>query len=458
MRPTVFTYDLPDGLVREHESPSGQNVLQRVLRLAIADSLHSVADPNAADFFYVPLSFHWGGRGRHSVAKVLAFLRHTRPHFNDSLRSSSRPNHLILFTGDLGPDMPPSRQFPDEPLPPEVDAASRSRHFVALTLTGNPEVGFQRGKDVVLPPTHNLKGGPMTSRDSCCGGTTVARCKPVVRVLEESPWRRRRRRSGGDDDGTAATPTGAGVGASAAAAAPPLRLLSWAGQASGGGMGRHGGSGPTVRRWLASQVVRWSDALITDSNQPSHRERNVKLLPSWSLISSTPGHARYGILRPDSPPLSTFCATAYGRGNGWEGRSAHAVREGCIPVRVQPTGSTMALEPFVPWHRFSVHVSDKHLDENESYRLRRRLLAIGPETLDRMRCEMACAATHMSWGVGVPPASCAAAAREPARQRRVGVVATLMVILGNRLLPPERRRRAGRCPCTNSSSEWTWLL
>ena len=102
--PTIWPYSLPAALVRSHTSPTGQNVLEEVLRESIDRSPHRAASPEEADFFYVPIAFHWGGRGRASAAAVLAYLRAAQPFFNRSLRSA-HANHLLTFTGDLGMDV-----------------------------------------------------------------------------------------------------------------------------------------------------------------------------------------------------------------------------------------------------------------------------------------------------------------------------------------------------------------
>ena len=137
--PKVWVYELPDELIARHTSrSSGQNVLQEVMFRALSESPHRASSPEAASFFYVPIAFHWGGRGRESVAAVLGHIRSTLPFFNSSLHKAS-PDHLIMYTGDLAMDLPHLRT--DPVLPPEMDASSPSRHFVALTLTGNPEVG-----------------------------------------------------------------------------------------------------------------------------------------------------------------------------------------------------------------------------------------------------------------------------------------------------------------------------
>ena len=458
--PTIWPYELPAELVRAHASPSGQNVLEDVLREAIRRSPHRAASAEQADLFYVPVPLHWGGKGRAAAAAVLSYVRAAWPYFNRSLHSS-HPNHLLLFTGDLGMDAPPSRRFADA-LPPEIDVAAASRHFVALTLTGNPESGFQRGKDVVLPPSHNLKGGPM-ARDRCCepaesaasphsgadSQSTAKRrglrlprrlvsplCKLVPRDLPESNWHRRPAMNGSRANG--------------------LFLLSWAGQASGGGMGRHGGSGPNARRWLATSVARElaASSLITDTNSASHRERNVRELPPSMLVSTRVGHKMFGVISPAASPRSVFCAAPYGRGNGWEGRSALAVREGCVPLRIHPLGAQMALEPFVDWSRFSVQWDDTRLSVGSARRLGTALASYSDAQLDIMRCEMACAATHTSWEApSCPPASCALAARGQSLTRH-GALATLLTILGNRRLPPERRRAPRPCPCDRGSDKW----
>ena len=341
--PTVWIYDVPDDLVARHRSPSGQNILQEVLAESLSESPHRAPSADQADFFYIPVPFHWAGKGRDGVAAVLGYLRNAWPYFNASL--SGVPNHMLCFTGDMAMDLPQPRASP--PLPSEIDASHPERHFVALSLTGNPETGIQPAKDIVLPPTHYLKGGPM-SEDRCChAGAAAPRrpCKRIPLTLSESPWHPRN----------------------------TSHLLSWAGQASGGGMGRHGGSGPRVRQWLArAQDKRQlpAGAIITDTNSRRHRERNVRELPASILGSTVAGSPRFGYLRPGpaEAAIATFCVAPYGRGNGWEGRSASAIRHGCVPLSIKPPGSVMALEPFVPWARFSVSVSDAQLTPSSLHR------------------------------------------------------------------------------------------
>ena len=259
----IFVYELPQALIAAHNSNTGQEVLQTTLHAALRESPYSTASGMAADFYYVPISFHWGGRGRAAAAAVLSYVRTNYPFFN----RSNAATHLLVFTGDLAMDAPATRRFSD-PLPPEIDVASPLRRFVALTLTGNPESGFQRGKDIVLPPTHLLKGGPSSTHDVCCASLAsqaaaparrprrprraTPTCKPTSERLEESPWR-----FGGPAAVTAPSPEvplssghhpSSSTATTSSSSRPPRYLIEWAGQASGGGMGRHGGSGPRVRK------------------------------------------------------------------------------------------------------------------------------------------------------------------------------------------------------------------
>ena len=447
--PSIYTYPLAAPLITAHSSPNkAENVLEEVLREAIDNTPHRTISPEGADFYFVPVPFHWAGRGRKAVASVLTHIRMAWPYFNRSLESK-HPNHLLVFTGDLGLDTPPQRHFAEPLLPPEVDTASRSRHFVALTLTGNPETGFQVGKDVVLPPTRELRGGPMRA---CCdeisvisvhthGQRSKRKCKPIPRTLSDSPWH---------------------LGPPAAKNTSSRYLLFWAGQASGGGMGRHGGSGPATRKWLARSVAGMStDMLVTDTNNREHLTRNVRVLPKTDLYAHDPKKGRYGWVHPSAAARASFCAAPYGRGNGWEGRSAAAVRKGCVPVRLQPAHALMALEPLVPWERFSVvwraDEARMRADPNgEARQLRAALAVVTPAALGRMKCEMACAAVHMTWEASPalnPPASCAGAAQGASR-RKTGVVATLMTLLDNRRRPPEHRVVPRPCPCERVSDEW----
>ena len=117
-----------------------------------------------------------------------------------------------------------------------------------------------------------------------------------------------------------------------------------------------------------------------------------------------------------------------------------------------------ALEPAVPWARFSLLVHDEPaatLGARVRAALEKALeKAADADGVRRMRCEMACAATHMSWGEDVPPASCAAAAQHP---REAGVLPTLLLLLANRRLPMAQRMRPRRCPCESETSEWRYF-
>ena len=211
-----------------------------------------------------------------------------------------------------------------------------------------------------------------------------------------------------------------------------------------------------VRRWLSASAMDELPpgvALITDTNNPLHSQRNVDTLPPWALASVERGHRHYGHLSPRAHLPSTFCIAPYGRGNGWEGRSASAIREGCLPLSIAPAQAMRALEPMVPWSRFSLLVRDDPLPQLGE-RVRAALQGASEADIGRMRCEMACAATHMSWGEGVPPASCAAAAQ---RTHEVGVLTTLLLILANRRLPLAQQTRPRPCPCEESPVEWRYF-
>ena len=362
---SVYIYELPPTVVVQHQSTDPQGFIAQALRESIVASPFHTTSAESASFFLIPIAFPAMGRGRLAVAAVLTYLRHRHPYFNASL-AQSEPNHLVVYGNDLAMDVPPGKRYPKEPLPPEIDVSrgvfEKQRWFVALTLTGNTEAGFRPGRDVVLPPSHRLKSGPDEEVDQCCrddggdgpqpslwlrlhpklaGRCRVAAadssrcCKPVPRRLADSPW-------------------------------APLRELaerpwraSWAGQASGGGMGRHGGSGPRVRRWLreAADALLAHGVLVTDSNSEEHLRRNVRLAPRMPGLFSPGGRGQRGgrralpagLLVPGAESKRALaCISPYGRGNGWEGRSAAALRDGCMPLTVQPPRAGLPLDEWVP--------------------------------------------------------------------------------------------------------------
>ena len=228
----VWIYELPAQL-DDRATPNPQAAIQAQLIRSLRASPYVASEPGAASFFLVPLPFDGnpGFQGREDSGAVLSYVRHTWPWFNASLRRSE-PNHLLTFVGDHGIDLAvrtatghgakgqgggartsgllreakPRSFGPAVPLPPEIDAAGRLRHWVQLTMSGNPEVrdytplgpathpqawvhsivpptplqtsarfptasssppgqaGFMAGRDVVLPPNYRLKNGPRHNR------------------------------------------------------------------------------------------------------------------------------------------------------------------------------------------------------------------------------------------------------------------------------------------------------
>ena len=144
-----------------------------------------------------------------------------------------------------------------------------------------------------------------------------------------------------------------------------------------------------------------------------------------------------------------------------------ALRRGCVPLDIKPLGSGRPLAPFVPHDRFSLLVDDDALRgfprsaagalraaagaREMAARLTAALANLTLPRLNAMRCEMACAATHMSWGAPAP-ASCAGPAAHVA-----GVVPTLLTLLLNRRVPPARQLRARRCPCDAPPDSWHYF-
>ena len=142
-----------------------------------------------------------------------------------------------------------------------------------------------------------------------------------------------------------------------------------------------------------------------------------------------------------------------------------------MPLDVKPLGSGRPLEPFVPHDRFSLFVDDgplggfprgaagaggaaagaRELSARLTRRARQADSAANLPGLNAMRCEMACAATHMSWGAPAP-ASCAGPPAHVA-----GVVPTLLTLLLNRRVPPARQLRARRCPCDAPPDSWHYF-
>ena len=186
----VWIYELPAHL-DDRATPNPQAAIQAQLIRSLRASPYVASEPSGASFFLVPLPFDGnpGFQGREDSGAVLNYVRHTWPWFNESLRRSE-PNHLLTFVGDHGIDLAvrtatgqgahgqggsarasglllnpnmlhgqggsarasglllnpnmlreakPRRFGAAVPLPPEIDAAGRLRHWVQLTMSGNPE-------------------------------------------------------------------------------------------------------------------------------------------------------------------------------------------------------------------------------------------------------------------------------------------------------------------------------
>ena len=167
----MWIYELPAHL-DDRATPNPQAAIQAQFIRSLRASPYVASEPSAASFFLVPLPFDGnpGFQGREDSGAVLNYVRHTWPWFNASLRHSE-PNHLLTFVGDHGIDLAvrtatgrgahgqggsarasglllnpnmlreakPRRFGAAVPLPPEIDAAGRLRHWVQLTMSGNPE-------------------------------------------------------------------------------------------------------------------------------------------------------------------------------------------------------------------------------------------------------------------------------------------------------------------------------
>ena len=129
-----------------------------------------------------------------------------------------------------------------------------------------------------------------------------------------------------------------------------------------------------------------------------------------------------------------------------------------MPLDIKPLGSGRPLAPFVPHDRFSLLVGDDALRgfprgaagalraaagaREMAARLTAALANLTLPRLNAMRCEMACAATHMStWGVPAP-SSCTGAL--PRTWRASCPPYRLLTLLLNRRVRPARQLRAGR--------------
>lgn len=233
------------------------------------------------------------------------------------------------------------------------------------------------------------------------------------------------------------------------------------------------GSGPRVRSWLKALAGNASlvpGLFVTDSASHSHLQRNARTLPTALLRAprAVDGQRGYGhVVNMDR--LGHACLAPYGGNNGWEGRAAEALRRGCVPFDVKPRGSGRPLAPFVPYERFALFLDDGALGAPPGapgrgrrdpggegggalppgvVRLRAALGGLSVPRLNAMRCEMACAATHMSWGPPAP-ASCAGPPAHVA-----GVVPTLLTVLLNRRAPLAARVAPRPCPCDGPPETW----
>lgn len=292
-----------------------------------------------------------------------------------------------------------------------------------------PQVGFRANLDVVLPPNQRLKNGPRLHR---CRGV-------ALRDRHGSPWRRLESWAG-----RPFVATWAGV------ASRHLGFRNGRRAYESGGMG----SGPHVRRWLrhlADSNATGPGVHITDSSSAEHLRRNARELPRRLLKApaAIEGQRGFGLIAASEAGVVGIAP--YGGNNGWEGRSAEAPRRGRVPLHIKPAGSVLPLEPFVPHARFSLFLEDRQLVSTGPARLAAMLANLTLARLNAMRCEMACAAAHFSWG-SAAPASCAGSP-----PHATGVVPTLLTILTNRLLPPARRVRPPPCPCDASPETWHYF-
>ena len=347
--PRVFVHDLP---VSMRTGPQLLAEFDRALTERLMRSAHREADPDVADYFWLP------GPNTEPLEK-LAFVRKTWPrHWN---RTGGARQVLTLLgergAGDVFPASLAASHAAAAVAHRELDPASPTRRWLALTLNGMADardgVSYASG----AADTALLAHAPASS----AAAPPPARChvcfQPGRDIVVAPP--------AGDIDVPGCGEL-AVLSKRAAATAPESRqtLLFWAGR-----------------------VV----PAAHTANPVYAAELNVRV--AAMALASEPGFVVVNSAAPNATRVDAvahmlgakFCWVPPGTRYGDARRHLYAAALGCVPVFTVPDGHP-TLEEVLPWARMALFVPPSELP-----RLPALLRAVTPRRLAEMRAALACA-------------------------------------------------------------------
>eukprot|EP00899_Mesostigma_viride_P026688 jgi/Mesvir1/7203/Mv19028-RA.1 len=364
LRPRIYVYELPPRFTTGmhfvytlHEDIRG---MEQNFHKILLTSQHRTADPEEADFFFVPT---WSRRVPLQWQSGMAFHREIFAHIKSAYPywdRNSGADHIFVSTSDYGACGTHKEHAKSRLLPaPDLASAIWLHHYGLKVLDedGDHSLGLGPchipGHDIVIPSNSFVYDSSDYMQESrtefLITSPMVKRGGVVNTVFWENSANQRRF-----------------LGESESKELKPNKLLFFAGAS--------GISGPHSKAKEYSHGV---------------RQRVFELFENRTDIGVVLSRKKVGRGYGRMLATSRFCLAPTGSGFGI--RVIDAVVVGCIPVIISDNVD-QPLEELLPYELFSVRVEERHIPD-----LLDILLAITPEEEQEMHRQLECCMTRFLW-------------------------------------------------------------
>ncbi|KAG2452459.1 hypothetical protein HYH02_002701 [Chlamydomonas schloesseri] len=338
--PRIYVYELPPelnvyGNLDRLDRPLMYMVWQRLLSAGVR-----VADPAAADFFFVPVRVRLSYDSE-KLVQAVSYIRSTWPHW-DGQPGGGGERHIFVHTGDWGRDE----------LSEEAQALTRNATW--LTHWG-------------LARDHEFAGWKAAHRP----GRDIV----VPLVLQASLLSSYRL--------TRTTPLHPGAAAGGRKLRPRSRTMFFAGRVCGSrAQPSTNGTYPNCPDVLGKE-----DAYSAATRQMAFYHHHNRT--GWKMVTSSKTYALDML-------GSKFCLAPSGGWHGaWRGvagkRAVISVLMGCVPVTVTD-GLLQPFEPELRWDRFAIDVRERDIPVMHAV-----LEGLKADQVSEFQSNLRCAAQHLFW-------------------------------------------------------------
>eukprot|EP00899_Mesostigma_viride_P026830 jgi/Mesvir1/7331/Mv19141-RA.1 len=368
LRPRIYVYELPPrfttGMHFAYTLHEDSRSMEHNFHKILLTSQHRTADPEDADFFFVPT---WSRRVPLQWQSGMAFHREVFAHIQSAYPYWDRhggTDHIFVSTSDFGACGTHKEHAKSRLLAaPELASAIWLHHYglKVLDAGGDHSLGLGPchvpGQDIIIPANSFIYDASDYMRPTSLGFLTQS---PMIRrggVINTAFWANPANRE-------EYLNTGRGAGRKL----KMDKLLFFAGASGLKGTGTHGGS-----------------------KQYSHgvRQRVFELFENRTDIGVVLSRKRVGSAYGHMLATSRFCLAPTGSGFGI--RIMDSVVMGCIPVIISDN-IDQPFEDLLPYELFSVRVEERRIPD-----LLDILLAITPEEEQEMHRQLDCCMARFLW-------------------------------------------------------------